>query len=68
MVFHLQCTQLFKIDLKMVNVKQMGSQFHLMETFSTATIQNRTESKFFEISTSNLKNNLFRFILAMVLD
>jgi len=45
----------------------MGDEFHLMKTFGTAAKQNLTESSFFEISSSNLEHNLFRFMALIFL-
>ncbi len=36
---------------------------HLVEKLGTTPKQNLTESSFFEISTSNLEHNFFRFLV-----
>ncbi len=41
----------------------MGFDAHLVEKLGTTPKQNLTESSFFEISTSNLEHNFFRFLV-----
>ncbi len=41
----------------------MGFDGHLVEKLDTTPKQNLTESSFFEISTSNLEHNFFRFLV-----
>ncbi len=44
----------------------MGFDGHLVEQFGTTPKQNFTESSFFEISTSNLEHNFFRFLVLIL--
>ncbi len=41
----------------------MGFDGHLVEKLGTSPKQNFTEISFFEISTSNLEHNFFRFLV-----
>ncbi len=45
----------------------MGFDGHLVEKLGTSPKQNLTESSFFEISTSNLEHNFFKFLVLIFL-